>query len=52
MERYIIPSVYQAIQLYRVLARAERGMSSLELEETLKFGIPLAENTAQSISNQ
>ena len=37
MERYIIPSVYQAIQLYRVLARAERGMSSLELEETLKL---------------
>ena len=37
MERYIIPSVYQAIQLYRILMRAERGMSSLELEEALQL---------------
>lgn len=37
MDRYIIPSVYQAIQLYRMLMRAERGMSSLELEQALQL---------------
>lgn len=37
MQRYVIPSVYQAIRLYRLLIRAERGMSSLELEGALKL---------------
>ena len=37
MERYIIPSVYQAIQLCRTLGDAEYGMTSLALEEQLQL---------------